>query len=188
MPEWTVEASRATMDDLDVGTAILSVSAPGTAFLPAAVDAAALARDVTDYAASLMLADTDRFGFFATLPMPHLKETVAEAARALDHLHADGVILLANSASVYLGQDGQDELWSVLNARSAVVFIHPANLPGPSVTGVLPAATDFLLDTTRAAYLLVRNGIRRTYPNTKFILSHAGGFVPTPAIVWRCRS
>src|SRR5581483_10162836 len=32
--------------------------------------------------------------------------------------------------------------------------------------------------TTRAAYLLVRNGVRQRYPNIKFILSHAGGFVP----------
>ncbi|MFZ0718686.1 amidohydrolase family protein, partial [Mycobacterium sp.] len=41
-----------------------------------------------------------------------------------------------------------------------------------------PWATDFLLDTTRAAYLLVRNGIRTRYPNIRFILSHGGGFVP----------
>ncbi|WP_328514093.1 amidohydrolase [Streptomyces mirabilis] len=34
------------------------------------------------------------------------------------------------------------------------------------------------MDTTRAAYLLVRNGIARTYPNIRFILSHTGGFVP----------
>lgn len=59
-----------------------------------------------------------------------------------------------------------------------MVFIHPAELPGPAVDGVLPWATDFLLDTTRAAYLLVRNGVRRTYPNIRFILSHGGGFVP----------
>jgi predicted TIM-barrel fold metal-dependent hydrolase len=59
-----------------------------------------------------------------------------------------------------------------------VVFIHPADLPGPAVPGVAPFAADFLLDTTRAAYLLVRNGIRRKYPNIRFILSHAGGFVP----------
>jgi len=58
------------------------------------------------------------------------------------------------------------------------VFIHPADLPGPTVPGVAPFAADFLLDTTRAAYLLVRNGIRRQYPNIRFILSHAGGFVP----------
>ena len=65
-----------------------------------------------------------------------------------------------------------------MNGRSAVVFIHTADLPGPTVPGVAPFAADFLLDTTRAAHLLVRNGIRRKYPNISFILSHAGGFVP----------
>ena len=58
--------------------------------------------------------------------------------------------------------------------RSAVVFIHPADLPGPVVPGVLPFAADFLLNTTRAAYLLVGNGIRRKFTNIRFILSHAG--------------
>jgi predicted TIM-barrel fold metal-dependent hydrolase len=110
--------------------------------------------------------------------MPHIDESVAEAVRALDSLKADGVVLLANNDGIYLGQDGQDELWSALDSRSAVVFIHPADLPGPTVPGVAPFAADFLLDTTRAAYLLVRNGIRRKYPNIRFILSHAGGFVP----------
>jgi 6-methylsalicylate decarboxylase len=120
----------------------------------------------------------DRFGLFATVPMPHVDAAVTEAVRALDTLNADGLVLLANHAGVYLGQDGQDDLFAALDERSAVVFIHPADLPGPTIEGVVPFGTDFLLDTTRAAYLLVRNGIRRKYPNIKFILSHAGGFVP----------
>jgi 6-methylsalicylate decarboxylase len=178
VPEWSPEGSLETMSELGVATAILSVSAPGTTFLPAAADATALARVVNDYLASVTAAQPDRFGFFATLPMPHVRESAAEAARALDELRADGVVLLANAAGVYLGQDGQDELFAALDARSAVVFIHPAELPGPAVDGILPFATDFLLDTTRAAYLLVRNEIRGRYPNIRFILSHAGGFVP----------
>lgn len=178
LPEWSPEASLQTMAELDVNTAILSVSTPGTTFLPAAADAAALARDLNDYATELVSAHPDRFGFFATVPMPHTEQAVAESVRALDELKADGIVLLANNAGTYLGEDGQDDLFAALNARSAVVFIHPADLPGPVVPGVLPFATDFLLDTTRAAYLLVRNGIRRQYPNIKFILSHAGGFVP----------
>ncbi len=87
-------------------------------------------------------------------------------------------VLLANNAGTYLGEEGQESLFAALNERSAVVFIHPAELPGPSVPGIPPFAADFLLDTTRAAYLLVRNGIRTRYPNIRFILSHAGGFVP----------
>ena len=178
LPDWSPDLALAAMAELDVAAAILSVSTPGTAFLPNPADAAALARDLNDYSAELVAGQPDRFGFFATVPMPHIAESTAEAVRALDELRADGVVLLANSAGVYLGQDGQDELFAALDARSAVVFIHPADLPGPEVAGVPPFATDFLLDTTRAAYLLVRNGIRRHYPNIRFILSHAGGFVP----------
>jgi predicted TIM-barrel fold metal-dependent hydrolase len=178
LPDWSPEGSLQTMAELNVATAILSVSTPGTTFLPDAADASALARDLNDYGADLVASAPDRFGFFATVPMPHIDESVAETVRALDDLDADGVVLLANNGGIYLGQDGQNDLWVALDARSAVVFIHPADLPGPTVPGVAPFAADFLLDTTRAAYLLVRNGIRRKYPNIRFILSHAGGFVP----------
>jgi predicted TIM-barrel fold metal-dependent hydrolase len=90
-------------------------------------------------------------------------------------------VLLANSAGSYLGQEGQDALFAVLDARSAVVLVHPADLPGPPVPGMPPFVADFLLDTTRAAYLLVRNMIRPRYPNIRFVLSHAGGFLPYAA-------
>lgn len=181
VPQWSPEGSLRTMGELDVATAILSVSTPGTAFLPAAADAAALARDLNDYLAGLAASRPDRFGFFATIPMPHLSESVDEIARSLDELGADGVVLLANGAGTYLGLPNQEKLFAALEARSAVVFIHPGELPGPAVDGVPPFAADFLLDTTRAAYLLVRNGICRRYPNIRFILSHAGGFVPYAA-------
>jgi predicted TIM-barrel fold metal-dependent hydrolase len=178
MPKWTRETALQAMDDLGIGTGIASVSAPATTFMPTAADAAALARDVNDHNADLVAAQPDRFGFFATVPMPHVDESVAEAVRALDTLNADGVVLLANHAGTYVGDDGQDDLFAALNERSAVVFIHPADLSGPTVPGVPPWAVDFLLDTTRAAYLLVRNGIRGRYPNIKFVLSHGGGLVP----------
>jgi predicted TIM-barrel fold metal-dependent hydrolase len=178
LPEWSAESSLQAMADLDVGTAILSVSTPGTAFLPNPADAAALARDLNDFTAAVAAERPDRFGHFASVPLPNIDESVTETVRALDDLHADGVVLLANNAGTYLGEDGQDALFAALNDRSAVVFIHPAELPGPTIPGVVPFAVDFLLDTTRAAYLLVRNGIRSRYPNIRFILSHAGGFVP----------
>jgi 6-methylsalicylate decarboxylase len=178
MPDWTPEAALETMAALDIATAILSVSVPGTAFLPQPADAAALASDVNDYSADLVARTPDKFGFFATVPLPHVDHAVAEAVRALDELHADGVVLLANNGGQYLGEDGQHELFATLDARSAVAFIHPAALPGPAIPDIPPFAMDFLLDTTRAAYLLVRHGIRTRYPNIRFILSHAGGFVP----------
>ncbi len=178
LPDWSPGGSLQAMAELDVATAILSVSTPGTTFLPNPAEASALARDLNDYTFDIVASQAERFGFFATVPMPHIDQSVAETVRALDELNADGVVLLANNAGTYLGEAGQDDLFAALDARSAVVFIHPADLPGPTVPGVAPFAADFLLDTTRAAYLLVRNGIRRKYPNIRFILSHAGGFVP----------
>ncbi len=109
MPDWSVDAALGAMFDLDVATAIVSVSTPGTTFLPKPGDAGALARDLNDYTADLVSSQPDRFGFFATVPMPHVDEAAAETVRALDKLKADGVVLLANSAGTYLGEDGQDE-------------------------------------------------------------------------------
>lgn len=68
-----------------------------------------------------------------------------------------------------------------LDRRNAVVFVHPAELPGPAVPGIPPFAADFLPDTTRTAYNLVRGDVPRRYPGIRFILSHAGGFVPYAA-------
>jgi predicted TIM-barrel fold metal-dependent hydrolase len=178
LPDWSAVDALALMDDIGTATAILSVSTPGTGPAPDAPEAVRVAREVNDYSAELTKDKPGRFGFFATVPLPHIDDAVAEASRALDDLGADGVVLLANTNGTYLGQPEHDDLFAALDQRSAVVFIHPAELPGPSVPGIPPFAADFLLDTTRAAYLLVRNDVVRRYPNIKFILSHAGGFVP----------
>ncbi|MFD4406821.1 hypothetical protein ACFWPH_29060 [Nocardia sp. NPDC058499] len=49
---------------------MLSVSTPGTTFLPDSGEAAALARELNDFSAELVAARPQQFGFFATLPMP----------------------------------------------------------------------------------------------------------------------
>ncbi|MDF3285193.1 amidohydrolase family protein [Gordonia sp. N1V] len=178
LPDWNLDSTFSTMAALSVNAAVLSVSTPGTTFLDDPDQASQLAAQLNDHNADLARQHPDRLGFLATVPTPHAGPSAREAARALDELGADGVTLLANAQGNYLGEPGLDELWEVLDAREAVVFIHPADLPGPAVSDLPPFATDFLLDTSRAAYLLVRNGIRRKYPRIRFLLSHGGGFVP----------
>jgi hypothetical protein len=43
-----------------------------------------------------------QFGLFATLTLPDVDGALAEAEYAFDQLHADGVILLANSKGICL--------------------------------------------------------------------------------------
>ena len=82
LPDWSPDGSLHAMAELDVATAILSVSTPGTTFTANAPDAAALARDINDYCAGLVATRPDRFGFFATVPMPHHDESVADCSCA----------------------------------------------------------------------------------------------------------
>ncbi|KAA0917830.1 amidohydrolase family protein [Streptomyces apricus] len=178
LPDWSAGAALDLMDLLGITTAVVSVSAPGTGFLSDPEEAAGLARRLNDFCASLPADHPGRFGWFATLPAPGTAACAAEAERALDELGADGVVLLANNGGTYLGAEGQDALWRSLDERGATVLIHPAELPAPAVDGIPPFAADFLLDTTRAAYLLVRRGVVRRHPGIRFVLSHGGGFVP----------
>ncbi|WP_328422330.1 amidohydrolase family protein [Streptomyces sp. NBC_00443] len=178
LPGWSVGAALEAMDLLGTETAILSVSTPATGFLTDPDEAAGLARRLNDHSAGVAAEHPTRLGWFATLPMPDAEAAAREAERALGEPGADGVTLLANNRGAYLGSEGQEPLWRVLDEHGAVVFVHPADLPAPAVDGIPPFAADFLLDTTRAAYLLVRNGVPRRHPNIRFVLSHAGGFLP----------
>jgi predicted TIM-barrel fold metal-dependent hydrolase len=180
IPDWSVDAALDAMEARKVRTSIVSVSTPGVHFGDDR-EARDMARAVNEYAASVARRHPDRFGFFATLTLPDVEGALAELAYAFDTLKADGVILLANTHGEYLGAPSQAPLFDELNRRRAVVFIHPAQLPGPTAPDVPPYAVDFLLDTTRAAIRLVKSGTLQRCPDINVILSHAGGFVPYAA-------
>lgn len=177
LPEWSPESALALMDRHSIETAILSLSTPG-AHLGDAAEARLWARRVNETGAELVRDRPDRFGLFATVPLPDIEGSIREIAHSYDELNVDGVVLLANSRGHYLGDPIFDPVMAELERRAAVVFVHPSELPGPSVAGIPPFAADFLLDTTRAATNLVLHGVTRRYPRIKFILAHAGGFVP----------
>ncbi|MBW8483154.1 amidohydrolase family protein [Actinomadura parmotrematis] len=177
LPAWSPQEAVELMDRQGIAAGVLSLTTPGV-HLGDAAEARAMAREVNRYGAELA-AGSPRLGLFASLPLPDVGAAVAEAVHPLDDLHADGVVLLANSRGLYLGDPALEPLMRVLDERSAVAFVHPAELPGtPGVPGIPPFAADFLLDTTRAAFNLVRNDVPRRHPGIRFLLAHAGGFVP----------
>ncbi|MGW5150953.1 amidohydrolase family protein [Rhodococcus koreensis] len=177
LPHWTIDGALEVAERFGITRSVLSVSTPGV-HLGDDAEARTMSRAVNDYTAEVVQAHPDRFGFFATLTLPDVEGAIVEAERALSTLHADGVILLANSCGRYLGDPAFDPLMEILDLHHAIVLVHPGELPGPSVDGIPSFAMDFLLDTTRAAFNLVKNNVLRRYPNLRFILSHAGGFLP----------
>jgi 6-methylsalicylate decarboxylase len=177
LPDWSPSAARKFMDHHDVGTGILSVSTPGVHFGDDG-EAGKWAREVNEYCADLVRGEPDRFGFFATLTLPDVDSAIAEADYALDTLNADGIVLLANHGGRHLGDPGFAPLLDYLHRRRAVVFVHPGELPADPVEGVPSFTADFLLDTTRTALSLILSGALERYDRIRFILAHAGGFVP----------
>jgi 6-methylsalicylate decarboxylase len=60
------------MDLLETRTAMVSISTPGVGFIEQPNRAAELARELNDFTAAMRAERPDRYGFFATLPMPDI--------------------------------------------------------------------------------------------------------------------
>ncbi|CAL9341703.1 amidohydrolase family protein [Streptomyces sp. enrichment culture] len=180
IPDWSPESAIAMMDEQGIATGVLSVTAPGV-HLGDDAQARYLARVVNEYGAEVVKDCPDRFGHFASIPLPDVDAAVAEAVHALDTLHADGVVLMSNARGRYLGDPDFEPLWAELDCRGANVFIHPAQPPMDLLPGTPAPLADYVFDTTRSALNLVLNGVMHRYPNVRVILSHGGGFLPYAA-------
>jgi 6-methylsalicylate decarboxylase len=184
-PAWGAAETLEMMDRQGIAAAVTSVSAPGVHFGDA-VFARDLARRCNELSARLVSDHPNRFGDFATLPLPAVKEALGELEYALDVLGLDGVVLLASqSDGRYLGDPLFDEVFAELDRRSAVVFVHPT-IPKSSESipiGVPGFATEFTFDTSRAVANLIWTGTVERFPRLRFILSHAGG--TAPFLAWR---
>jgi 6-methylsalicylate decarboxylase len=186
-PRWKPEDSLEVLDRAEIRAALLSLSSPGLCFGDATKERE-IARALNEFAAQTVTRWPERFGFFATLPLPDVEAGLAEISYTLDTLHADGIGLLSNYAGIYLGDARFDPIFMELDRRAAVVFIHPtvftgseipsaknAGSPIPSMPGFM---LEFVFDTTRAVANLVISETLKKYPHLRIILSHAGGTVP----------
>lgn len=177
IPQWSLDSAMSFMDKHNIATAILSVSTPG-AYLGNAKEAREVARKLNVETAQIVAHNRARFGFFATLCLPDVEGSIQEARRAFDELHADGVVLMASTDGVYMGDLSLEPLISFLNERRAVIFLHPGALPAELAPGIEPFVADFLLDTVRSAVSICKARWFEKFPNVRFILSHGGGFIP----------
>jgi 6-methylsalicylate decarboxylase len=178
-PVWDVQSALEVMDRHSITTAIISISEPGIYFGDR-VFARDLARRCNEFSAQLIRAYPQRFGAFAILPLPDVDAALRELEYALDTLKLDGVVLLSSIDGRYPGDPLFDELFTELNRRKAVVFLHPTV---PAINSELkldlpPFLIEFVFDTTRAVTNLIYSGTLERCPEIRFILAHAGGTVP----------
>lgn len=182
-PNWNAHKALEVMDRNGISTSIISISAPGVYFKdkdPSLEFARELSRQTNEICAGLIEDKPERFGAFATLPLPDVDAALEELKYALDELKLDGVFLLTNYDGYYLGDPRFDRLFSELNRRKTAVFVHPASPPGfeKMHLGFPESMMDVCFDTSRTTISLIVNGVTKKYPDIRFILAHAGGTIP----------
>jgi len=175
IPEWNQRLALDSMDRLDIDVAMLSISSPGVHFGDDA-KAAELARAVNEEAARLKEANPDRFGFFASLPLPDIDASIAEARFALDELHADGIVLETNHHGMYLGDERLEAVYAEVSARSSVIFIHPTSAPGAEhlALGYPRPMLEFMFETTRSVTNMILSGVLERHRDARVVVPHAG--------------
>ncbi|HEY4829184.1 MAG TPA: amidohydrolase family protein, partial [Solirubrobacteraceae bacterium] len=178
-PRWSLDGAIAYLDEAGIDVAVPSISTPGVHF---GDDAAArtLARQVNEYLAGIKHDRPDRFGAFAALPLPDVEGSLEQIAYALDVLELDGVSIFTNAGGTYLGDSRFDPIFTELQRRRAVVFVHPTASPDPiaHTLGLPDTLLDYPVDTSRAiAKLHYSNTFART-PDVKYVFVHAGGTIP----------
>lgn len=178
-PPWSLDGAIAYLDEARIDVAVASISTPGVHL---GDDAASrtLARRVNEYLADLKRQRPDRFGGFAALPLPDVDGSLEQIAYAFDVLELDGVSMFTNADGSYLGDDRFDPIFTELQRRAAVVFVHPTASPDPiaHTLGLPDTLLDYPADTSRAiAKLHYSNTFART-PDVKYVFVHAGGTIP----------
>lgn len=183
VPDWDLDSDLAFNKTIGVRASILSAPMLGFESVAKPEDTGVAARSMNEYGAAVRDKDPSSYGLFATVPpLEYTEVAIREIQYAYDTLHADGVILFTRygTGDGYLGNEEYVPIWEELNARHAVVFVHPTSAKNPhSFNEKLPSpAFDWPHETARTAMDLILNGRLKQFPNVKIILSHAGGTLP----------
>ncbi|MFD3869505.1 amidohydrolase family protein [Streptomyces sp. NPDC058623] len=178
-PRWSPDISLEAMDANSIGSAVLSITAPGLSMLDAGTSRR-LARQINEYFSEQVREHPTRFGAFATLPLPDVAAAKDELAYAVDELGLDGVGLLTAYHGRYLCDPEFEPLLAEIADRGLALHVHPGIPPSKDLAtfGLPPSLYEYTFETTRTAVGLLYSGVLDRLPHLKLILSHAGGTLP----------
>jgi 6-methylsalicylate decarboxylase len=143
------------------------------------------ARMLNDALAELCTAHPRRFRAFASLPLPHVEESLREIERAA---HIDAVVGYTLGCSV-ADRPLDDEIFAPvfeeLGRRQSCVLLHPiGRAPAGGPSGAAPGAHNLTwlvgapMEDTEAALRLVLSGVTERHPGLRIIVPHLGGSIP----------
>jgi aminocarboxymuconate-semialdehyde decarboxylase len=114
------------------------------------------------------------------VPMQDSAKAVAELERAIAKLGLRGVEIATNINGRYFDDPVFDTFWEAAQALDALIFVHPNQVVGAdrmkefNLANLIGNPTD----TSLAFAKLIFSGVLERYPRLRFLLAHAGGFLP----------
>jgi predicted TIM-barrel fold metal-dependent hydrolase len=178
---WTPYSPAKAIEDMDKGgvqASMISITTPGIWF-GSADETRRLARELNEYGAKMVSDYPGRFGLFAVLPFPNVKDCLKEIEYAFDTLKADGVGLMSSYGDKWHGDAAFADVFRELNRRKTIVYTH-AQVPDccqSLVTGISDITVEYNTDTARTIISMIDSGRALETPDTKYIYSHAGGTI-----------
>lgn len=121
-----------------------------------------------------------RFVALASVPMQDPATAAAELDRAMTRLGLRGAEIASNINGRYFDDPAFEPFWQAAQALDALLFVHPNQVVGADrmkeyhLANLIGNPTD----TSLAFAKLIFGGVLERFPRLKFLLAHAGGFLP----------
>ena len=168
------------MDRQKIDLAYISPGPQAFCYWLGASDAAQAARLTNDGIAAMVAQNPDRLRGMGTLPLQHPDLAIAELERIVREHGFKGVEVATNVQGEELAAPRFRPVLRRAEALKVLIFTHPENI---GATGRLDCyyLTNLIgnpLDTTIMAANLMLSGALDELKTLKFLLPHAGGFLP----------
>jgi predicted TIM-barrel fold metal-dependent hydrolase len=129
------------------------------------------------------------FKFLATLPFPHVVESVEVARSVRGFSGFAGYSVPTHVNGVAIDDPRWDPVYAAMGEEAAIVLVHPDGFSAPNLLRdySMEWAIGAPFEDTIATIRLIRSGLKDRHPNLTWVLPHLGGTLPFlwHRITWR---
>ncbi|MGH9021677.1 MAG: amidohydrolase family protein, partial [Acidimicrobiia bacterium] len=177
---WSAERRVVDLDADGVDVQVVSPVPVTLCHDAPAAGAILLAAAQNDFLADFVAGAPDRLVALGAVPLQEPEAAVAELERCVGELGFSGVEIGTVAGEWELSDAALDPFFVAAERLGALVFVHPATLPGGARLAPLDLAfgVGMPCETAVAAAHLLAGGVLGAHPGVRICLAHGGGALP----------
>ena len=168
------------MDSQGVDLQVLSPASTYFFYWMAAEESLEYGQWLNDRLAEAVAQHPKRLVALGSVPMQDCAKAFNELQRLVTKIGLRGVEIATNINGRYLDDPEFNPFWEAAQALDALIFVHPNQVAGAdrmkdyNLANLIGNPTDTSLTFAK----LIFSGVLERYPRLRFLLAHAGGFLP----------